>query len=230
MLKGIKNWIRIRLIIILENHDFKENINIKSTLQKRATQSTCVFIENNFNTAILDFADRSYLIDYCLLNLKVKNGLIAEFGVAQGKQIDYIASKTKELVYGFDSFDGLPEDWRTGYYKGRFKGDKFEEKENIKIVEGLFAKSIPIFLENNKKKMSFIHIDSDLYSSAKTVLTNLDKFIVKGTIILFDEYFNFPGWEKHEFKAFNEYIEEFKREFMYLGYTNNGAQVAILML
>ena len=55
------------------------------------------------------------------------------------------------------------------------------------------------FLE---KASSFLHIDSDLYSSARTVLFLLHEQIVSGTIIEFDEYFNYPNWKQHEYKAF----------------------------
>ena len=43
-----------------------------------------------------------------------------EFGVFQGRTIDYISSFTNDKVYGFDCFNGLPEKWRDGYEKGTF--------------------------------------------------------------------------------------------------------------
>ena len=64
---------------------------------------------------------------------------------------------------------------------------------------------LPKFILNNDKDASFIHIDCDLYASTKTILDNLDKKIKPGTVILFDEYFNYPSWKKHEFKAWQEF-------------------------
>jgi len=42
--------------------------------------------------------------------------------------------------------------------------------------------------------------------------------IVPGTIILFDEYFNYPNWERHEFKAFQEFVTDRAASYPYLGF------------
>jgi hypothetical protein len=47
--------------------------------------------------------------------------MVCEFGVWKGATINYIASKTPGPVHGFDSFEGLPEDWRPGFEAGAFK-------------------------------------------------------------------------------------------------------------
>ncbi len=51
--------------------------------------------------------------------------------------------------------------------------------------------------------------------------------IVPGTIILFDEYFNYDGWEQHEHKAFREFIEETNLNFTYLAYNQYHEQVLV---
>ena len=48
------------------------------------------------------------------------NTLWLEFGVASGISINYISRFTNDKVYGFDSFEGLPEKWRDGFNKGAF--------------------------------------------------------------------------------------------------------------
>ena len=53
-----------------------------------------------------------------------------------------------------------------------------------------------------------IHIDCDLYSSTRTVLTLLRGRMVPGTLLVFDELFNYPGYEQHEIKAFYEFLRE----------------------
>jgi hypothetical protein len=50
---------------------------------------------------------------------------------------------------------------------------------------------------------------------------------VPGTIILFDEYFNYPNWEKHEFKAFQELVAERRMKYTYLGYARQQVVVRI---
>ena len=46
-----------------------------------------------------------------------------------------------------------------------------------------------------------------------------------GTVILFDEYFNFPNWERHEFKAFQEFVENYGIKYTYLAFARQ--QVAV---
>ena len=66
-----------------------------------------------------------------------------------------------------------------------------------------------------------------LYSSAKTVLDQLRGKIVPGTVIVFDEYFNYPGWQQHEYRAFMEFTEMHRIRFEYIGYCKNGPHVAV---
>jgi hypothetical protein len=48
---------------------------------------------------------------------------------------------------------------------------------------------------------------------------------VPGTVILFDEYFNFPNWEQHEYKAFQEFVASHGVTYTYLGFARQ--QVAV---
>jgi hypothetical protein len=50
---------------------------------------------------------------------------------------------------------------------------------------------------------------------------------VPGSVVVFDEYFNFPGWEQHEHKAWMEYVEKSGLEFTYEGYTYDHEQVVV---
>jgi hypothetical protein len=51
-----------------------------------------------------------------------------------------------------------------------------------------------------------------------------------GAIVLFDEYYNFPRWQQHEFKAFQEFVEKSGVEYEYIGYSVTGQQVAARIL
>ena len=84
--------------------------------------------------------------------------------------------------------------------------------------------------EKGDFKVAFIHSDSDLYSSTKTTLDNLKGRIQKGTVIVFDEYLNYPGWEENEFKAFQEFIQETGLKYEYIGYVFNAKQTAVRIL
>lgn len=138
------------------------------------------------------------------------DGLWMEFGVYQGNTINKIASRTGKTVYGFDSFDGLPEDWREGMPQGRYTmhGELPNVKANVQLIPGWFDETLPEFLEEHPQNVAFLHIDCDLYSSTKTILLHLKDRIVEGTIVIFDELLNYPGYEKHEIKALYEFLKE----------------------
>lgn len=127
------------------------------------------------------------------------NDLWLEFGVYTGTSINYISTFTKNIIYGFDSFEGLPEDWRPGFEKGKFSTQKNIPyvNKNVELIQGLFQETLENFLEEHKnKKVSFLHLDADLYSSTKYVLNKLKDKFKKGCIIVFDELLNYPGFDE----------------------------------
>lgn len=135
------------------------------------------------------------------------SGLVLEFGVAEGNTIRDI-SQYCDKVYGFDSFEGLPEDWRDGMGAGTFKCEVPTVPENVELVIGLIQDTIDGFMNDHPDDVSFIHIDVDLYSSTKCILSKLKDRIKSGTIIAFDELCLYGGYEEHEFKAFLEFIND----------------------
>lgn len=52
--------------------------------------------------------------------------------------------------------------------------------------------------------LSLLRINSDDYASTKKALKAISRKIVPGTVILFDHYMGFPGWEDGPFKAWRE--------------------------
>ncbi len=48
-----------------------------------------------------------------------------------------------------------------------------------------------------------------------------------GSIVHFDEFFNFPGWKRHEYRAWTEYVERTGVEYEYEAYTYNDNQVTV---
>ena len=159
-------------------------------------------------------------------------GMALEFGVASGTTLEIIAEelgsrKDITVVAGFDVFSGLPETWRTGFPKGLFEQDTIPEVPGAQIVPGLFEDSLPGFLKGHHEKLAFLHLDADLYSSTVTVLDLVADRLTVGTVIVFDEYFNFPGWRNHEYRAWTEFVARTGTEFDYLGYTVDNEQVVI---
>jgi hypothetical protein len=142
-------------------------------------------------------------------------GLFLEFGVATGETTNQIASYLATFhpgatLYAFDSFEGLPEDWRPGVPAGAFSRRAPPDlRSEVSLVRGVFQETLYPFLTRHDTCASFVHIDSDLYSSAKFVLESLIRAgsLASGTIILFDELFNYPGWRRNgEYLALRELL------------------------
>jgi hypothetical protein len=148
-----------------------------------------------------------------LVRLSPENGLVLEFGVFSGETVNRISTVTKKTVYGFDSFEGLPEDWGRGMNKGFFKCNIPKVNDNVELVVGWFNETLEGFLQKHDEKVSFCHVDCDLYSSSKYVLDTLKDRFQSGTILLFDELANYAGYEAHEYKAFIEFLSDLNNEY-----------------
>lgn len=175
---------------------------------------------------------KSALLEFAIKSVRL-TGQWLEFGVYKGADITVIADHAPGTVYGFDSFEGLPEDWTFSQKKGRFSLDGMVPAgmpKNVELIKGWFDDTLPAFLESHPDPVAFLHIDSDLYTSAKTVLTLLESRIVRGTIILFDDFINYPEWKNGESKAFFEFIEATHRKYSYIGFASAHHSVAIEML
>jgi hypothetical protein len=192
-----------------------------------ATVDSAIYVQNNMADKPV-FGSRE-LLTYALEQAKV-SGLILEFGVFSGSTINHIASLTEQNVFGFDSFEGLPEDWRPDIPKGAFATSLPEVRPNVRLVKGYFDDSLPNFLNTYTDCISFMHVDCDLYSSTKIIFDLCGRRLKNGTIIVFDEYFNYVGWRDHEYKAFHEFISSQNIEYEYIGYVPYHQQVAVRIL
>ncbi len=176
---------------------------------------------------------RADLLDFALGECCSIEGLILEFGVFRGESLRFMAKRTPQEVHGFDSFEGLPEDWTYFQKQGRFSLNgqvpEFQES-NIRIYKGWFENTLPAFLAEHPGPMRLIHIDCDLYSSARTVFNLLASRIVKGTVIVFDEYLNYPSWREHEFKAFQEFVLAHCLQYRYAGFASSHSSVAVVIV
>lgn len=164
-------------------------------------------------------------------------GLFIELGVCTGKTINFIAAlNPHEKIYGFDSFEGLPEDWVRNdktFAKGTFgfkdPGYLPPTLHNVELIKGWFNETLPDFVKRWEAKVpiALMHIDSDLYSSAASAFEILGDRIQPGTILVFDELYNYPGSENHEFKAFQEFLIKRQLNARYLAYNIYHEQVAV---
>jgi Macrocin-O-methyltransferase (TylF) len=209
---------------------FLDGQNIERKLQDLALEETARFVAANFD-GVPAFKNDFELLRHAVQNARLDDdGLICEFGVYRGTTINFISGLTSKTVHGFDSFEGLPETWRPNFEKGRFRVAKLPQvRPNVKLYKGWFEDSLPGFLKASSQHTALLHVDCDLYSSTKTIFRLFRDRIRPGTVIVFDEFFNYPGWQDGEFKAFNELIAETGWKFEWLGYCCYHEQVAVII-
>jgi tetratricopeptide (TPR) repeat protein len=161
-----------------------------------------------------------------------KEGLWLEAGVFYGRSIQLLAKATDKLVHGFDSFEGLPEDWKAGEKKGSYStaGRMPDVSDNVRLHQGWFEQSLPLFLQQHQGPVSLLHIDCDLYSSTCTVLEQLADRFVEGSVIIFDDFLGFAGFEQHELKAFEEFVLESGWTYQVIAASVLSREVAIQLL
>lgn len=140
-------------------------------------------------------------------------GVALEFGCGAGESTRLIAEHMP--VVGFDSCQGLPEDWRPEYPKGSFASWPPIGLPNTSFVLGGFADVLPGWAAyHGAERIGLVHFDCDLYSSTKTALDNIWHMLQPGCYIVFDEWQGYddgPGASAadHEQRAWREHAHRF---------------------
>ena len=96
---------------------------------------------------------------------------------------------------------------------------------NVTLIKGWVQDTVEKFLDEKKPKINFVHMDLDTYDSSKYVLERIKPYLVKNSIIVFDELYNYPGWDVGEYKALTEVFNE--NEYKYLAFADEGTACAI---
>ena len=218
-----------RVIWILIPVEFKFNSLEKKLKNNLVEQTFNYFNEYISKSVIFDYVwdIREYAIKTALLNDKNKEYYYLEFGVYKGGSANFF-SKFLDKLYCFDSFEGLREDW-IGYYlpKNTFNLNRKIPKLNLNVepIVGWVEDTLDDFLKKHNPKINFIHLDMDTYSPTKFTLSKLKPYLVKNSIIIFDELYNYQGWKNGEFKALKEVFKD--GEFEYLSFNIVGSQCVI---
>jgi len=164
----------------------------------------------------------------------LSRGTVLEFGVATGRTLNQFAHwLPNKPVHGFDGFEGLPEDWTSRMRKGFFARSNLPRvRKNCQLWVGWFDQTLPGFKEKVQltRPIALLHVDCDLYSSTVTVLNKLKDNIVPGTVIVFDEYINYPGWQLDEFRAWQEHCKMYGVNYEYIGRVSRHQKVAVRVL
>ena len=136
-----------------------------------------------------------------------------EFGVWRGETLRLWTGLNKSMdsrFFGFDTFEGLPEDWGK-VPKGTFStGGELPSLDDarVRLLAGLFQNTLYSFLaEYQRRDRIVLHIDCDLYSSTLFCLAAMDRFVRHGDVLIFDDFYSLD----HEFEAFLDYAQSFYR-------------------
>lgn len=118
-------------------------------------------------------------------------------------------------LIGFDTFAGFPktdfkddEKHRDVFIKTAGEQSIGEDQlwevlrhkgldKNVELIKGDIVETVPQYVKDNPHlKISLLNLDTDIYEPAKIVLENLWDRIVKGGILISDDYNVFPGETK----------------------------------
>jgi methyltransferase family protein len=209
---------------------FVRDLNFE--LQLIARREAAVYVREHMTAATM-YGDRWQLLEAALAEAP-REGLKLEFGVEKGASAAFIAERVAVsggdgILHAFDSFEGLPEAWHgTFETRGKFSigGSVPALPGNVAIHKGWFAETLPVFLgQHHNESIGLLHIDCDLYSSTVTVLAHVGDLLRPGSIVVFDEYFNYHGWQNHEFKAWQEFAAARQLNYSYRGFCAQGGHV-----
>lgn len=147
-----------------------------------------------------------------------KPGDIIEMGVFKGASFmrwakfrNIFENNFSRKIVGFDIFGEFPEaDEIDRTAKERFteaagvlgisvedlknKLERLGLNENISLIKGDITKTIqPYLSENPQTKIALLHIDVDLLEPTKQSIEKFHNYMVKGGVMIFDDYGYFPG-------------------------------------
>jgi hypothetical protein len=156
-------------------------------------------------------------------------GAIIECGVFKGASLarfagfrDLFGNSYSRKIIGFDIFGEFPE---TTFEEDKRYRQKFVDSagglsisveqlelvlknkrvaENIELIKGDITKTVPDYLRDNPHlKISLLNLDTDIYEPAVVILESLYPRLVKGGILILDDYGTFPG----ETKAVDDFFK-----------------------
>jgi hypothetical protein len=141
-------------------------------------------------------------LTYVFEDMKYKHTtdtLCLKFGTSD---INYI-SQFAEKVYVFDSFEGeLPQ-----------------VNENVELIKGWVHETMLPFLKLQNKKISFIHIDAEIYVLIKYLFHVIKEYLNTDCIIIFNKFVNYPEFDSTVecLHVFHEFVTENTLDYDWIG-------------
>jgi O-methyltransferase len=177
------------------------------------------------------YAERLKLHDYVAEFERLDSVLdYLEFGVFQGESIkSWLKRNTNpdSRFVGFDSFEGLPENWRGDSPQGTFATGGTPpqvDDPRCSFEVGWFQRTLPSFLQKfTRRGRMLVHLDADLYSSTLYVLTSLAPLLKKDDILIFDEFRDV----EHEFRAWMDFLSAYPTDYVVVGTIGDYGKLAV---
>ena len=164
-----------------------------------------------------------------MINLSKIDRPFYEFGVWRGVSFRYLIKKI-ERGYGFDTFEGLPEDWHN-HKAGTYSSDSVVPKiDGGEFIVGKFEDTLPKFFADRRQRASIINFDADLYTSTICALTHAKPIIDQHTILIFDEFIMNKNWEQDEYKALQEFCNTHNYKYEVVAISLFTKQVAVKII
>jgi hypothetical protein len=188
--------------------------------QIAASSSSVRWLHRHADDATL-YELRTGVIDHALQNLAV-GGDILEFGVFQGAVTRYIFPRAANRQYhAFDSFRGVPKAMSLTVARHSFSLDGLvpDLPGGVIVHDGWFSDTLPVYRRNYMAPVALAYIDCDLYESVETVLAKIQDRLVPGSILIFDDWYNFPNWERHSYRALKEAESRTKWQFVPMAFS-----------
>jgi len=167
-------------------------------------------------------SNRNEVFDSVLALVENEPVTYSEFGVYEGASLRYWSQglhHPDSQLHGFDSFEGLPENFDSRYGKGHFDVQgklPVISDDRVTLHIGWFEDVLPSFQLPDSRRL-VIALDADLYSSTRFVLEHLSDSIVEGAIIYFDELSRID----HEPAAFDDFMASSGKRFRAIALESN---------
>lgn len=158
------------------------------------------------------------------------HGNVVELGVFHGVSLRWLTERRPGVVHGFDSFTGLPTGWDP-VPAGRFTTSGYVPEDiDATFWVGPFARQLPRFTARHSEPIALLHVDSDLYESARCGLTHLAPLLRSQSVLVFDEYLGHRSWRQDEYRAFQESARQQGWRYDYLAANPFTGQVVVRLL
>lgn len=177
------------------------------------------------------FTDRDDAFELAARQIAHRSVLYLEFGVWKGDSMrcwSKLLTNPASALHGFDSFEGLPDDWSFAYPKGAFSvAGKIPDIDDsrVQFFKGWFEDTLPDY-QLPKHDVMFVNCDADLYSSTKTILTYIGPHLRPGDYLYFDEFHHGAD----ERRAFSEFVKSSECQFSLAACSQSKSQVLFILV